>query len=63
MELGKSLGFGIPYQARRTMTGPALPSSYSGCLRSSMIDFFTASKSPGSEPWCVGVLIVPGGSD
>lgn len=41
------------------MTGPALPSSYSGCLRSSIMDFFTASKSPIWDPECVGVLIVP----
>lgn len=44
------------YHASRTITGPALPSSYSGCFNRSTMDFLTASKSPA---WDCGTAEAP----
>lgn len=42
------------------MTGPALPSSYSGWLSRSIMDFLTASKSPGRDDVGVELLMTSG---
>lgn len=50
----------LSYHASRTITGPALPSSYSGCFSRSMMDFLTASKSPGWDVDSAETVIVCG---
>lgn len=42
------------------MTGPALPSSYSGWLSRSIMDCLTASKSPGRDDVGVELLMTSG---